>query len=182
MQDLLNKWGVKVDYNILLSMWNESHRHYHNQTHLLDLINQINERKSEFTDKEYEKLMLCSLFHDIVYDPSQSDNEEKSAEFFVEKCSEVNSDVLEVKQMILDTKTHEPSSKLSETFSAMDMSIVEADIERLYEWEDGISREYSIFGELYRPNRVAFLEKMADKYPNNSSNLMKLVDYVEHND
>ena len=51
MQDILNKWGIKVDYNILLGMWNESHRHYHNQNHLLDLIDQVNEKIDFLTEK-----------------------------------------------------------------------------------------------------------------------------------
>jgi predicted metal-dependent HD superfamily phosphohydrolase len=179
MQDLLNKWGIKLDYNMLLSMWNESHRHYHNQNHLIDLIDQVNEMQSKLSEKEYDKLLLCSLFHDIVYDPSKIDNEEKSADFFIEKCSNVNADILEVKQMILDTKTHKPSSNLSETFSSMDMSIVESDFERLLEWEDGISKEFAIFGDLYKPNRLAFLEKMMNEYPSNSTNLLKLIESIE---
>ncbi len=179
MQDILNKWGIKVDYNILLGMWNESHRHYHNQTHLLDLIDQVNEKIDFLTESDYDKLLLCSLFHDIIYDPSKTDNEEKSAEFFIEKCSESNPDVLEVKQMILDTKTHEGSTTLSKLFSRMDMSIVQSDVETLLEWEEGISKEYAVFGDLYKPNRLAFLEKMMNEYPMNSTNLLKLIEHVE---
>jgi len=179
MQNLLNKWGIKVDYNTLLSMWNESHRYYHNQTHLLDLIDKINERKSELSEREYDKLMLCSVFHDIIYDPTKTDNEEKSAEFFIERCSVISDDHLEIKQMILDTKEHNPTTPLSETFSEMDMSIVEADIEKLYEWESGVSKEFSFAGDMYKPHRVKFLEKMMDKYPGNSANLQFLIDDIK---
>ena len=118
MQELLDKWNIKLNYNILLSMWNESHRAYHNQNHLLDLINQINENKSKFeSHKDYEKMVLCALFHDCVYDPMSNDNEEKSAEFFVNCCQEKNQDILDIKQMILDTKTHESTTPLSEEFN-----------------------------------------------------------------
>ena len=67
MQEILNKWGIKIDYNLILNMWNESHRHYHSQNHLLDLLNKINEIKSDLSQKEYEKLVISALFHDIVY-------------------------------------------------------------------------------------------------------------------
>ena len=50
LQELLNNWNIKCDINTLLSMWNESHRHYHNLNHLNDLIQQINENKSEDID------------------------------------------------------------------------------------------------------------------------------------
>ena len=58
LQELLNKWNIKCDVNTLLAMWNESHRYYHTLNHLNDLIEQINESKSKYSDKEYEKLML----------------------------------------------------------------------------------------------------------------------------
>jgi len=182
MQELLDKWNIKLDYNTLLSMWNESHRHYHNQNHLLDLINQINEKKNSFdSQSDYEKMVLCALFHDCVYDPMRSDNEEKSAEFFENCCQEKNTDTQEIKQMILDTKTHESTTSLSEKFNHLDMNIVERDFEQLLEWETGIGQEYKAYGELYKVGRLHFLESLLDKYPHNTENLLRLIDWVKIN-
>jgi predicted metal-dependent HD superfamily phosphohydrolase len=183
LQELLNKWNIKCDVNTLLSMWNESHRHYHNLNHLNDLIDQINENKDKFSEKEYEKLILTALFHDCVYDPMKSDNEEKSADFFIECCSDKsNGDVLEVKQMILDTKTHQSTTNLSESFNRYDMSIVERDFDQLLEWERGISEEFSVYGkEVYKNGRLKFLESLMDNYPNNTENLLKLIEWVKNN-
>jgi predicted metal-dependent HD superfamily phosphohydrolase len=182
MQELLDKWNIKLDYNTLLSMWNESHRHYHNQNHLLDLINQINENKSNFlSQKDYEKMVLCALFHDCIYDPMRNDNEEKSAEFFENCCGEKNSDTQEIKQMILDTKTHEATTSLSEKFNHLDMNIVERDFDQLLEWETGIGQEYKAYGEMYKVGRLHFLESLLDKYPHNTENLLKLIDWVKQN-
>ena len=181
MQELLDKWNIKLNYNILLSMWNESHRAYHNQNHLLDLINQINENKSKFeSHKDYEKMVLCALFHDCVYDPMRNDNEEKSAEFFVNCCQEKNQDVLDIKQMILDTKTHESTTPLSEKFNQLDMNIVERDFDQLLEWENGIEFEYKAYGEMYKMGRLQFLESLLDKYPHNTENLLKLINVVKN--
>ena len=182
LQDLLNKWNIKCDVNTLLSMWNESHRAYHTLNHLNDVIDQINESKSKYSEKEYEKLMLTALFHDCVYDPMKIDNEEKSADFFMECCSDKsNGDVLEVKQMILDTKTHQSTTNLSESFNYYDMSIVERDFDQLLEWENGIHEEYKAYGELYKEGRLKFLESLLDKYPHNTENLLKLVEWVKTN-
>lgn len=182
LQELLNKWNIKCDINTVLAMWNESHRHYHNLNHLNDIIDQINENKSKYSGKEYEKLMLTALFHDCVYDPMRSDNEEKSAQFFIECCQDkTNSDILEVKQMILDTKTHESTTNLSESFNHYDMSIVERDFDQLLEWENGISEEYKSYGEQYKEGRLKFLESLLDKYPHNTENLLKLVEWVKNN-
>lgn len=182
MQELLDKWNIKVDYNTLLSMWNESHRSYHSQNHLLDLIEQINEKKYQFeSQKDYEKMILCALFHDCVYDPMFNDNEEKSAEFFINCCQEKNQDILEIKQMILDTKTHESTTTLSKEFSKLDMNIVERDFDQLLQWENGIREEYKSYGDKYKDGRLHFLQGLLDKYPNNTENLLKLIDYVKTN-
>ena len=182
MQELLDKWNIKLNYNVLLAMWNESHRAYHTQNHLLDLIEQINESKSKFeSQKDYEKMILCALFHDCVYDPMRNDNEEKSAEFFLSCCQEKNQDILDIKQMILDTKTHEATTPLSEKFNQLDMSIVERDFDQLLEWENGIKEEYKAYGDLYKTGRLQFLESLLDKYPHNTENLLKLIDWVKTN-
>jgi len=182
MQEILDKWGIKVDYNLLLTMWNESQRSYHTQNHLLDLIDQINEYKDNLSQKEYDKLVLCALFHDIVYDPKKQNNEEMSADFFINSCTDKNNpDILEVKQMILDTKNHIPNTPLSEIFNSFDMKIVERDYDKLLEWEQGIYNEFASYGDLYKKGRIAFLEKMLDKYPHNTHNLLKLIDYVKSN-
>jgi predicted metal-dependent HD superfamily phosphohydrolase len=182
MQEILDKWGIKIDYNMILSMWNESHRYYHTQNHLLDLIEQINEKRNQLPQKDYEKLIITALFHDIVYDPTRSDNEEKSAQFLMESVSDKeNSDILEIKQMILDTKSHNPETELSKMFCEMDMSIVEGDFEKLLDWEKGISQEFKVFGPLYKEGRLKFLESLIDNYPTNAENIMKLIDWVKIN-
>lgn len=184
MQELLDKWNIKINYNVLLSMWNESHRAYHTQNHLLDLIDQINECRNQFENREYEKMVLCALFHDCIYDPTRNDNEEKSAEFFINCCQEKNNpDILDIKQMILDTKTHEATTPLSEKFNKIDMNIVERDFNQLLEWEQGIRFEFEpIYGtEKYKMGRLQFLESLLDKYPNNTENLLKLIGWVKTN-
>ena len=183
LQQLLEKWGIKCHINTILSMWNESHRSYHNLNHLNDLISQINENKSKYSEKEYEKLMLTALFHDVVYDPASQNNEEDSANFLIEcAVDKKNSDILDVKQMILDTKTHDSTTNLSESFNKYDMNIVERDFDQLLEWEKGISEEYSIYSkEEYKEGRIKFLESLLDKYTHNTENLLKLVEWVKNN-
>jgi pantetheine-phosphate adenylyltransferase len=182
LQELLNKWNIKCDINVLLSMWNESHRSYHTLNHLNDLIDQINENKSKYSEKEYEKLIIASLFHDCVYDPMKNDNEEKSAQFFENCCQDkTNLDIQEIKQIILDTKTHNATTQLSESFNHYDMNIVERDFDQLLDWENGISFEYSGYGkDAYKEGRLKFLESLLNKYVDNTDNLLKLIDFVKN--
>jgi pantetheine-phosphate adenylyltransferase len=181
MQDLLDKWGIKIKYTTILDMWNEPHRHYHNQNHLLDLIDSIN-GLSGLSESEYEKLILCALFHDIIYDPSSQTNEEDSAQFFM-SCvvDKKNPDIIEIREMILSTKSHQSESKLSKIFNDLDMSVIESDYENLLEWERGISNEFiPVWGlDNYKMGRSKFLESLLDKYPTNYENLSKLIKYVK---
>ena len=183
LQNILDKWKIKEDINVLLGMWNESHRSYHNLNHLSSLTSDINESyKGKVSEKEYDKLILTALFHDIVYDPTKTNNEEKSAEFFVSLCQEKNSpDILDIKQAILDTKTHKSTTSLSEKFNKLDMSIVEKGFDDLLQWEEGIHNEYSFAGEKYKEGRLQFLESLLDKYNHNAGNLLKLISWVKNN-
>ncbi len=175
LQQLLNKWNIKCDVNTLLSMWNESNRYYHNLNHLNSLIDQVNENKSKFSEKEYEKLIITSLFSNC-----HLNNELKSADFFESCCiDKSNQDIKEIKQMIINIKNNKPSSKLSESFNRFNMSIVEREFNELIEWERGVRQEY--LGESYKEVRLKFLESVLNKYPHNTDNLLKLVDWVKSN-
>jgi predicted metal-dependent HD superfamily phosphohydrolase len=183
LQELLNKWNIKCDLNTILSLWDEPHRSYHSLSHLNDLINQINENKSRYSQKEYEQLLIAALFHDCIYDPMRSDNEEKSADFFIQCCENTkNYDILKIVLIILDTKNHQPTTILSRAFSHYDMNIVERDFQQLLEWEMGISEEYKGYNkEEYKKARLRFLESLLDRYVDNRENLRKLIDWVKNN-
>lgn len=183
LQKLLNKWNIQCELNSLLSMWNQPHRFYHTINHLDDLITQIKAGRSNYTETEYEKLLITALFHDCIYDPMRLDNEEKSADFFIHCCPDkLSADHIEIKNMILDTKTHQSSILLSECFNRYDMNIVERDLTQLLVWEDGIYREFKTYGqETYKKGRLKFLASLLKRYPKNSANLLQLIDYIKNN-
>ena len=178
MQELLEKWGIVIDYPTILTIWNESHRGYHGQNHLIDLLEQI-ESMTDITQKERETLIISALFHDIVYDPKRTDNEEKSVEFFEGLCIDRNrEDIRKVSEIILSTKTGEGEG-LCERFNQIDRDILNRPFEQLLEYEQGVHKEFSFAGDAYVPHRVAFLEKMLDQYPLNSGNILRLIEHVK---
>jgi len=185
LESLFRKYKITVDPKFVLDKWSESHRHYHNINHLNDLISQINEDYADgrLNENEREKLTLTALFHDLVYEPNRNDNEEKSAEIFYRFCSEQhNVDLVEVRQMILDTKNHIPCTPLSQKFIDYDMNICERNFNELLEWEEGIRGEYSMFSnEEYKSGRIKFLESIIDKYPSNMDNILDLMNWVKSN-
>lgn len=179
---LLEKYKIKANIEMLLEMWNEPQRSYHNLDHLSNLREMIVKDfiDGKITEKIMEKLLLTSLFHDIIYDPTRKDNELKSSEFFMSVCLEKqNTDILEINQAILDTATHVATIPLSEKFNIYDMNIVERDYDSLLKWESGIFEEFS-FASDYKERRLRFLESIVNKYPLNSSNLTMLIEFVKN--
>jgi hypothetical protein len=62
------------------------------------------------------------------------------------------------------------------------MNIVERDFDQLLDWEKGISEEFSVYPkEQYKEGRLKFLESLLDKYPNNTENILQLIEYVKSN-
>lgn len=185
LQKLLNNYGITCDVRIILDKWSEPHRRYHGMDHLTDLISQINEDfgNGEISANERDKLVITSLFHDIVYEVRSNLNEEKSADFFYRLCSEKHDiDVVEIKQMILDTKNHVASTPLSSKFIKYDLSVCEKKVEDLLEWERSIREEYiSVNESIYKQERLKFLESMVDRFPNNMDNLLDLINWVKTN-
>lgn len=203
MQNILDKYKIKIDLNTILSIWNESNRHYHNLNHLNKLLEDIN--NLGLSEIETDVLIIVALFHDIVYDVKNADNEKSSSEFFLDCCEDKSDPYIKIiNQIILDTKKHSVSdefinqdisdknlsnknfkdfySKLSQIFCDLDMSICESSYDELLEWEEGIYDEYKVFGnKIYKENRLKFLESLLDKYVNNTDNLLKLIDYVKSN-
>jgi pantetheine-phosphate adenylyltransferase len=179
-QWLLDKWNLRIGFDTLLGMWNESHRGYHSQKHLEYLIDKI--ESLELSELEKEKMLLTAIFHDIVYDPNSGDNELRSAEFLLSVCSDYNDDIEHIYNMIISTKEHNSDDYLSSLFNELDMSVVMGSYEELLEWESGIYHEFKHYGnESYKLGRISFLNSLIDKYPTNYINIQKLIDYIENN-
>jgi len=190
LQKILSQWNIKMTIDEILNRWSEPQRHYHTIKHLQDLMNKIIalHKKGTISDLECEKLVLIALFHDIVYEPLSSTNEEDSAKMFMDNIdinsapNDIKTHIDEICQAILDTKRHQPSTWISKIFCGMDMSIVNSTYDELLEWENGIWNEFNAVGkEKYKAGRLSFLKKIVDDFSGNSENLSKLIEWVETN-
>lgn len=185
IQYLLDKYHINTTAEELLKRWDEPHRVYHNKGHLYDLFRQIEEdfQIGIVNPTEMEKLELVAIFHDIVYNPARTDNEEQSADYLLSLCMWPDDPAItEVYNAILDTKEHVGNSRLSTTFNMYDMNIVERDFDELLEWENGIRNEYKMVDDIaYKAGRLHFLKQLPGQYPANRVNLEKLIAWVEQN-
>ena len=156
--------------------WLEPHRYYHTEKHLAFLIGRI--EQSPVAGDEKDKLLLTAFFHDIVYDPTAHDNEERSVAMLREITQ--HAVVGEVAAMIMDTKTHQPRTNLSRRFVEHDMAVVwESDFGQLLAWEYGVFKEFRFVDySLYKAGRLALLDGWAKQYPQNGQNLHCLMAYL----
>lgn len=159
----------------ILKHYQEAHRFYHTPEHLDDIYNQLEDKGLEDNDV----LILATLFHDIIYDPQSATNEEDSARYFNEVFNGDESLNKEVTQIILDTKTHQPQTKLSSIFCEADLNILHQSFDKLLLYEQQIFKEFQFvdYG-IYRQKRVEVLQNLQTMV--NNPALSYLIDYVSN--
>lgn len=146
--NILKKYSIPIS---ILEMYNEPHRYYHNMDHIETMINDGKNRNVLSDD-----LLLAIIFHDIIYEPKSNDNEQKSAELFY---SYIKND--EIKQAILDTKTHIPTTELSKHLCNLDLSILRKDYKTFIDFENKIFKEYQFVDyKIYKEKRLEVLIKL----------------------
>ena len=88
--------------------YREPHRHYHDERHLDDCLSELNQIHN-ISDEDRQLLRWAILWHDAIYNPTRSDNEEQSAELAISEltsCGVDESAAQEVARLILLTKSH----------------------------------------------------------------------------
>ena len=82
---LLAEYGV-TDISQAMLAWREPHRYYHTEAHLQKLLDEIAilSHQGDITQTEKEILQVVAFFHDWVYDVCARDNEEQSAQVFMQ--------------------------------------------------------------------------------------------------
>jgi pantetheine-phosphate adenylyltransferase len=139
----LAKQMAKKTLSTIIKKYLESTRHYHNISHILDCINELNTLKVEKSD--YKRLFLAILFHDVIYDTKAKDNEQKSKELFVKLAQESklkDVDISVISELIMATKTHLGTNDLENLMLDIDLSILGRDQETFDLYDSDIRKEY----------------------------------------
>ncbi|MFJ8083444.1 hypothetical protein ACIQ6Y_22915 [Streptomyces sp. NPDC096205] len=93
----------------LLTRWQEPQRHYHTLAHLVAVLDHVDTLERYAADADVVR--LAAWFHDAVYLPDRSENEERSARLAERALPEAGvSDVrtAEVARLVRLTVTHDP--------------------------------------------------------------------------
>ncbi len=146
----LELWGHQADHTALKSihddlvkMYGEHHRHYHDLRHVSRCLDELTDARS-LADHPFE-VELALWFHDAVYDPRRSDNEEASARHAQTILSKLikKEPLKRVTSLILATRHTDPPRTKDERLTAdIDLAILGSPAEEYQKYEDGIRREY----------------------------------------
>ncbi len=147
--------------------WCERQRFWHGPDHLLTMVEEIMATEK---GERREILLLAALYHDVVYDPRASDNEEASAALLRRHAVDTGSRVvLEAMEIIIASKWSVlPATPLVERFFEMDTRQLAQDcpLGARLAYERAIFREYQFVPwEIYQVKRAEFLAGWAGRFP-----------------
>lgn len=141
--------------------YSEKGRHYHNLTHLENMFLELELVKDKILN--FKTIAFSVFYHDVIYNASSKLNEEKSAKFAeakLEKLGLSKTDIRDISEQILATKSHQSSENNDTNYLLdVDLSILGKDIETYLKYTKQIRKEYSIYPDfLYKPGRRKVLQ------------------------
>lgn len=151
------------DNAVIHSLWTEIEkkytspsRYYHNLDHLEFLLVELNEVKSSLSD--WDTLIFSIVYHDLIYNPLKSNNEERSAETASKRLHSIGFPDVKIQmcsEIILATKKHvmSPDDNVN-FFTDADLAILGKDLITYQKYTNAVRKEYSMYPDLlYRPGR-----------------------------
>lgn len=151
------------DVTPILAGWAEPQRHYHTTAHLAQCL-AIYDR-NPLRDAQVE---VALWFHDAIYDPQASDNEERSAAWArtVAEQAGLSGETIEViAQCILATRHRAPPTTRSEALTLdVDLAILGATRRRFDRYDAAVRAEYAwVPLATYRQERARILDRFASR-------------------
>lgn len=141
--------------------YKHSSRHYHNFDHLNHMIKEAYKLKDQI--KEWDAFLFSIFYHDIVYQATRRDNEQKSAEKSVHCLNQLGvsaHQILLIERHIIATKAH-LKSKNDDTnlLLDLDLAILASSEEYYKQYCESVRKEYRIYPDLlYYPGRKKVLK------------------------
>jgi predicted metal-dependent HD superfamily phosphohydrolase len=139
----------------------EAHRHYHTIEHIADMLAAGRSIPLDATQT------MAVWFHDAIYDPRSSANEERSAALAVERLAAAGwapGDVDRVRRIVLDTQHHLPTIPESAAVLDLDLMSLALPWPAFDRNTRNIRREYAHVSDAdFAAGRAAFFAKMLQR-------------------
>jgi len=165
--------------------WAEPTRFYHNTTHLIQILKDIesNIAFSELNVYEKHALLLTAFFHDIICDPKKNDNEDKSIKLFISSFKSDDTKMLNTVCDLIETTKYRkrPTNKLEKIFWDSDNAEFKKGYNHMLKNEKLIQKEYSFMPKkTFVQAKIKFLESNFGLFGASvDKNLKKLINYYE---
>ncbi|MBS1728240.1 MAG: hypothetical protein JST51_16090 [Armatimonadetes bacterium] len=155
----IQEYKVADSIEAIISAYSEPSRAYHNAVHIATMMQFIQEH---IPDEELlPALDLATIYHDLVYDPKSSTNEEDSADLAMKDLGQTPL-ATRVTELILSTKRHAPADDTFESalFVDADLAILGQSSAEYDEYSAAIRNEYDfVADDDYRKGRTEVLER-----------------------
>jgi len=172
-EDLARRWNdlwarlrlqipPEAEFAVLLARYREPHRAYHTEQHLRECLEWLDRLRALARDPA--ALELAIWYHDAIYRPRRSDNEQASADLAtadLRAAGAIDTLIAEVSALILAT-THRATPPPGDTalLADIDLAILGAPAPRYAEYEAQIRAEYRwVPGFVFRSRRAALLRE-----------------------
>ena len=165
----------------LARRWTERQRFWHGPRHLLAMLEEIIATTTAGDDRD--TLLLAAAYHDAIYDPTASDNEEASAQLLERQARDASSPIITRAAALIRASAWqtEPTDDLTARFFALDTRQLADDCplgERLA-YEHAIFREFQFTPwATYQAKRREFLESWATRFPEHRTGVAQCLELL----
>ncbi|MGW4516389.1 HD domain-containing protein [Streptomyces sp. NPDC004393] len=148
----------------LLARWQEPQRRYHSLAHLTAVLDHIDVLREHADDPDVVR--LAAWFHDAVYLPDRSENEERSArlaERALPEAGVTEERTAEVARLVRLTVTHDPADddRDGQVLCDADLAILAAPPSAYAAYTAAVREEYGFVpGDAFRTGRSAILREL----------------------
>lgn len=161
----------------LLERWDENHRHYHDLTHLMSVLKNIEflERHGEPMGPFPRAVKLAAWFHDAIYRadpvfPPGQDEEDSArlAERVLPELGVPGPEILEAARLIRLTFTHDPNNEDfgGKVLCDADLEVLARNNTAYQRYRDGVRQDFSkVTDEDFVTGRKKFLRGMLAQNP-----------------
>ncbi|MFD3820967.1 hypothetical protein [Streptomyces sp. NPDC058625] len=150
----------------LFNRWQEDQRRYHTVAHLTAVLDRVDELAAYADDVDVVR--LAAWFHDAVYLPDRSENEERSARLAERALAEAGvpeAKVAEVARLVRLTVTHDPADDDpdGQVLCDADLAVLASPPSAYAAYTAAVREEYHFVpGDAFREGRAAVLRRLLD--------------------
>lgn len=148
----------------LLARWQEPQRHYHTLTHLTAVLDHVDALQAYADDPDVVR--LAAWFHDAVYLPDRSENEERSARLAERALPEAGvsrAGTAEAARLVRLTVGHDPADddRNGQVLCDADLAILAAPPSAYAAYAAGVREEYGFVpNDAFHEGRSAVLRQL----------------------